>query len=128
MRVVAWAAAALFAGLALIIVLAAIRVRLDRSRSELAVAQLLGAGPSFVVIPTALAGALQGATAALLAALGVVACLRGHGAEIAGALASTLGPVALAVPTGGELAAFVAAGAALGLLGGGLAGASRVAR
>lgn len=127
-RLVAWGGAALFAGLALIIVLAAIRVRLDRSRDELAVARLLGAGPSFYMIPTALAGALQGAFAALLAAVAVWASARIYGGTITDAVASSLGPVELIVPTGIELVLFVAAGAALGLVGGALAGASRVAR
>jgi cell division protein FtsX len=127
-RAVAWGGAALFAGLALIIVLAAIRVRLDRSRDELAVAQLLGAGPSFHVIPTALAGALQGALAALLAALAVWGGVQLYGTAITDALATSLGPVELIVPTGIELVIFIAAGAGLGLVGGALAGASRVAR
>jgi cell division protein FtsX len=127
-RLVAWGACAMFAGLALITVLAAIRVRLDRSRDEIAVAHLLGAGPGFHVIPTALAGALQGALAALLAALGVWGAARIYGDSITRAVASSLGPVELIVPMGVELVLFVAAGAALGLVGGGLAGASRVAR
>lgn len=127
-RYVAWGGAALFAGLALIIVLAAIRVRLDRSHHDMAVARLLGAGPSFYMIPTALAGALQGAVAALLAALAVWGGAHVYGETITFALASTLGSVELIVPTGVELLLFIAAGAALGLVGGGLAGASRVAR
>lgn len=127
-RVVGWSGAALFAGLALIIVLAAIRVRLDRSRDEFAVAHLLGAGPGFLVIPTAFAGALQGAAAAILAAGAVLAVLRVYGEEVIASLASSLGPVELVVPAGIELVLFVAVGAALGLLGGALAGASRVAR
>lgn len=127
-RLVAWGGAALFAGLALIIVLAAIRVRLDRTGNEIAVAELLGAGPSFTVIPTALAGALQGALAATLAALGVWGAARLYGDQITDALAGSLGAVEVVVPTGVELLLFVAAGAALGLVGGGLAGASRVAR
>jgi len=127
-RLVAWGGAAMFAGLALIIVLAAIRVRLDRSRHDIAVAQLLGAGPAFTVIPTALAGALQGALAAVLAALAVWGGARLYGASITDALASSLGPIELIVPTGIELLLFIAAGAALGLVGGALAGASRVAR
>jgi cell division protein FtsX len=127
-RVVAWSGAALFAGLALIIVLAAIRVRLDRSRDELAVAHLLGAGPGFLVIPTALAGALQGAAAALLAAGAVLGVVRLYGGDVVASVASSLGPIELVLPTGIELVVFVAAGAALGLVGGGLAGASRVAR
>lgn len=127
-RLVAWGGAALFAGLALIIVLAAIRVRLDRTSNEIAVAQLLGAGPGFTVIPTALAGALQGAFAALLAAAAVWAGAHVYGDAITEALAGSLGPVELIVPTGLELLVFVGAGAALGLVGGGLAGVSRVAR
>ena len=127
-RTIAWSAAALFAGLALITVLAAIRVRLDRGRRELAVAELLGAGPSFFVIPTALAGALQGIAAALLAALLVAIGLHVYGGSITDSLAGSLGPVELAIPTTMMLAVFVAAGAVVGLVGGGLAGASRVAR
>ncbi len=127
-RVVAWSGAALFAGLALIILLAAIRVRLDRSRDELAVAHLLGAGPSFLVIPTALAGALQGAAAALLAAGAVLAVVRAYGDQVIASLTPSLGPVELRVPAVVELALFVAAGATIGLVGGALAGASRVAR
>jgi surfeit locus 1 family protein len=42
---------------ALAIVLAAVRVRCERSRDEAAVLRLLGAGPAFVAIPSALAGA-----------------------------------------------------------------------
>lgn len=127
-RLVAWAVAAMFAALALITVLAAIRVRLDRSRDEIAVAQLLGAGPGFHVIPTALSGALLGGIAAVLAALAVWGGARLYGEAITDALAGSLGAVELLVPTGIELVLFVAVGATLGLLGGGLAGASRVAR
>lgn len=117
-RTLAWAGAALFAGLALIVVLAAIRVRLDRGRRELAVARLLGAGPGFVLVPTALAGALSGLAAAGLAALAV-----GLGAHL---LAGSLG-AHLVAPGAAELAALLGAGAILGALGGGLAGASRAA-
>lgn len=118
MRGLAWTGAALFAGLALIIALAAIRVRLDRGRQELAVAQLLGAGPGFLVIPTALAGALSGALAALIATLALGAGLHLYRDALAGVV----------VPGFAELAVFVGIGALLGLIGGGLAGASRVAR
>lgn len=127
-RLVAWGGAAMFAGLALIIVLAAIRVRLDRSRDEIAVAELLGAGPSFYVIPSALAGAMQGALAALLAAAAVWGGVQLYGDAITEALAASLGPVELIVPGNIELLIFIASGAGLGLVGGGLAGASRVAR
>jgi cell division protein FtsX len=118
-RALAWSGAALFAGLALIVVLAAIRVRLDRGRRELAVARLLGAGPGFIVVPTALAGALSGLAAAGLAALGVALGVHLHG-DALGAYFSA--------PGAGELAALLGAGALLGGIGGGLAGASRVAR
>lgn len=80
------------------------------------------------MIPTALAGALQGAAAALLAALAVWGGARLYGDAITEAVAGSLGAVDLIIPTGIELVLFVAAGAALGLVGGALAGASRVAR
>ena len=118
-RSLAWSGAALLAGLALIVVLAAIRVRLDRGRQELAVAHLLGAGPGFLVVPTALAGALSGLAAAALAALAVGAGLRLYG--------DPLGDV-LVAPAAAELAAFLAAGVLLGAVGGGLAGVSHEAR
>lgn len=127
-RAIAWGAAALFAGLALVTVLAAIRVRLDRGRNELAVLELLGAGPGFVAVPTALAGALQGIVAALLAACVLAIGLHIYGDSIADSLTGSLGPVELAIPGAAMLGMFVAAGALLGLVGGGLAGASRVAR
>src|SRR3569833_4411723 len=68
-RTVGWAAAALLSALALVIVLASTRVRLEKSAREQAVYQLLGASPWFLAVPTALAGALQGALAAALAAV-----------------------------------------------------------
>jgi nucleoside permease NupC len=51
-----------------------------------------------------------------------------YGDGIARALHGALGNVQIALPAGSVLLAFVALGAALGLVGGGLAGASRVAR
>ncbi|MEO8705137.1 MAG: permease-like cell division protein FtsX [Kofleriaceae bacterium] len=127
-RSIAWGAAGLFAALALVTVLAAIRVRLDRDRRELAVAELLGAGPSFLVIPTALAGALQGIAAAGIAALLVAVGVHVYGGSISEKLAGSLGSVEVAAPSALMIMGFVAAGALLGLVGGGLAGASRVAR
>ncbi len=127
-RVVAWAGAALLAGLALIIVLASIRVRLDRDGQERRVLRLLGANPSFTIVPTALAGALQGATAALLATVALATSLALYGDGIARALAGALGSVQIALPAASLLVVFVALGAGLGLVGGGLAGASRAAR
>ncbi len=124
-RLVAWTGAALLAGLALIIVLAFIRVRLDRAERELTVMHLLGASPSFIVVPTALAGALQGAIAALLAALAIATGVSVYGDGIAEALHGALGSVQIALPAGSMLVMFIALGASLGLVGGGLAGASR---
>jgi cell division protein FtsX len=118
-RTLAWTGAALFAGLALIVVLAAIRVRLDRTRQDIAVAHLLGAGPAFVVVPTALAGALSGMVASLLATIAL-----GIGLQLYGDTFDN----AIVIPALSELAVFVALGTLIGLIGGSLAGASRVAR
>ena len=124
-RVVAWTGAALLGGLALVIVLAAIRIRLARGARERRVLHLLGASPAFTFVPTALAGALQGAVAALLATAVICTALAAWGDAIAGALHGALGAVAIAAPAGVDFVLFVALGAALGLVGGGLAGASR---
>ena len=80
------------------------------------------------MVPTALAGALQGAAAALLAAGAMLAVLRVYGDDVIASLSSSLGSIELMIPAGVELALFVAAGATIGLVGGALAGASRVAR
>ena len=115
LRSCAWTVAALFAGLALITALASIRVRLDASRSEYRVVEMLGGGPSFLVIPTALAGALQGLFAAVLAGGLLVIGLHHYGDSVPfELLSSTL-----------MLGALVAVGATIGLVGGGLAGISR---
>jgi cell division protein FtsX len=127
-RWIAWAAAALFAGLALMTVLASIRVRLDRGERELVVAELLGAGPGFVVVPTALAGALQGIAAALVSALALMIVVHLYGQGVTETLSTAISPVELVTPTASELLAFLGVGALLGLVGGALAGASRVAR
>jgi cell division transport system permease protein len=127
-RLVAWSGAALLAGLALIVVLAFIRVRLDRAERELTVMHLLGASSSFIVVPTALAGALQGAVAALIAALALRVGISIYGDGIAAALAGALGSVEIAAPAAPMLAMFVGLGAGLGLVAGGLAGASRAVR
>lgn len=127
-RLVAWTGAALLGGLALIIVLAFIRVRLDRDERELTVMHMLGASPSFVVMPTALAGALQGALAALLAAIALAASISLYGDSIAHALHGALGNVEVATPGLAMLAQFVALGAGIGFVAGALAGASRAVR
>ncbi|MEJ7602492.1 MAG: permease-like cell division protein FtsX [Kofleriaceae bacterium] len=127
-RWIAWAAAALFSGLALMTVLASIRVRLDRGDRELAVAELLGAGPGFTVVPTALAGALQGVAAALISLLGLAVVVHLYGPGVTETLSTVVNPVELVTPSALELVAFVGGGALLGFVGGALAGASRVAR
>jgi cell division transport system permease protein len=111
---VAWTGAVLFAGLALIIVLAAVRVGLARTRREDAVLRLLGAAPGFLAIPSALAGALQGVVAAVVAA-GALAWL----------LPASLGTIDVAAPPALALAGLVALGGLVGLVGGGLAGGAR---
>jgi cell division transport system permease protein len=122
-RRIAWTGAALFAGLALITILASIRVRLDPRSQELRVIHLLGGSSAFVIIPRALAGALSGVVAAILAALTLQLVLALYGESIERVLATSLiAPAAL------HILMFIGVGAALGLVGGALAGASRVAR
>jgi cell division protein FtsX len=127
-RIAAWIGAALFGGLGLLVVLAALRLRLERGRQERAVTRLLGASPAFTFVPTALAGALHGIIAALLAMIALWLVLARYGDALAGALRGALGGSTLALPALPELALFVALGAALGMLGGGLAGATRASR
>ena len=127
-RTIVWTGAALFAGLALLIALATIRLRLDRDPEEQRIAHLLGAGPTFLLTPSVLAGTIIGALSAVLAAGAIIAALSAYGGAIVAALAGPLGAIELATPTACELAMFVGTGALLGSLAGGLAGASRVAR
>jgi len=116
-RGVAWTGAGLFAGLALIIVLAAVRVRLAAAPREQAVLALLGAPTRFLAIPSALAGALHGAVAATVAALALGGVLQGR----FGALAA----IDVAAPPLVAIAALIGVGALVGFLGGGLAGVAR---
>ncbi len=118
LRTPIWIGAALLAGLALVVVLAAIRVRFERDRQEHAVLHLLGASSAFSVVPTALAGAVLGLCASLGASL-----LVWLGLERCDDLAVHITPPAL-----GAIGLFVAAGAVLGLIAGSLAGVARVAR
>ena len=116
-RGIAWPGAAVLAALAAVIALAAVRLRCARSTREAAVLRLLGASPGFVAIPSALAGALYGALAALVATLAIGALLAGH----PGALAA----IELAAARVAAVAALVAIGGAIGLIGGALAGVAR---
>jgi cell division protein FtsX len=108
-----YAGAALLAGLAIIVVLAAIRVRLAGDRQDHAVLHLLGAPPLFSVVPAALAGAALGLAASLGASLLVWI---------------GIDRLDIGAPAFGAIALFIAAGAGLGFVGGGLAGVARVAR
>jgi cell division protein FtsX len=116
--------AALLAGLALVVVLVAIRVRLQRDRQEHAVLHLLGASPGFSAVPAALAGALLGLCASLAASLLVWLGVAHFGDD----LATALSVQSVSAPAIGAIALFVATSAGIGLVGGGLAGVARVAR
>lgn len=116
-RAVGWFAAALVGGLALLIILATIRVRLERGRQERAVVDLLGAGPGFLAVPTAFAGAAHTIFAALIAGALVHAGLATWGEELA-----AVAGFAIEAPAPAELALFVGALGVLGLVGGALAG------
>jgi cell division protein FtsX len=112
-RAFVYAGAALLAGLAIVVLLAATRMRLDRDRQEHAVLHLLGASPMFTIVPAALAGAVLGLVASLGASLIVWI---------------GIDQFDLGAPAVGAIFLFIAAGAGLGLIGGGLAGVARVAR
>ena len=123
-RTVLVSGAALLAGLALLVLLAAIRVRLERDRQEHAVLHLLGASPAFSAVPAALAGALLGLCASIAASLLVWLGVQVFGDD----LASALSVHSISIPALGAIALFVATSTGIGLLGGGLAGVARVAR
>lgn len=110
---VGWTGTALVSGLALVIMLAALRGRLQRSPREVAVLELLGAPPGFVAIPIALAGALLTTAAAALAALALALAIHG--------LPDTLGAIAIATPSAAALGGLIALGALIGVIGGCLA-------
>jgi cell division protein FtsX len=118
-RSVAWAGAALFASLALVIALAALHIGLDRPRRETAVLALLGAPLTFIAIPSALAGALRGACAAAIAAPALALAAHGVRAPLAAIGLTPLAVLATALLWLGAL------GALLGAIGGGLAGVAR---
>ena len=119
-RRIAWIGAALFAGLALIVTLASIRVRLDPRGQEMRVVHLLGGSAAFVIVPRAIAGALSGVVAAVLAVLALQLVLYAYGDFFSHLL--------VVAPALMQIVMFVGLGAALGLVGGALAGAARVAR
>ncbi len=127
-RLVTWTAAALLAGLALLVALAAIRICFERGDREIAVAKLLGASPLFMLVPTAVAGALLGAFAATIAVGALVAGIACYGDAIVALLHGVFGSIEITAPSASALAMFVLLAATVGLVGGGLAGASRAVR
>jgi cell division protein FtsX len=114
-RAIAWPAAALIAGLALFMALAAVRLRLDRPPQEAAVLRLLGAPAGFIAVPCALAGALLGTASGVVAGLALGLVVRGP-AEVLATVAS---------PSLAAAAALMVLGALIGLIAGGLAGVAR---
>jgi cell division transport system permease protein len=127
-RLCAWSGAALLVALALLAAVASVRVHLDRDPRELAVARLFGAGPGYAGVPCVLAGVSFGAVAAGLAVAIVYALVAAYGGAVAAAVAPTLGAVEVALPSGCDALVLVAIGAAVGAIGGGLAGVSRATR
>ena len=126
-RAIAWTGALVMAALALVIVLAAIRVRCDDERGDYVVAHLLGASPAFTIVPTAIVGALHGLAAALLAALSLWIAALVYGDAAASVVHDGLG-IALDSPSIVEVLLFAAVGTALGTLAGALAGVARALR
>jgi cell division protein FtsX len=116
-RRIAWVGAAGFVGLALVLALVSVRLGMGRSGREAAVLALLGAPPGFTAFPSALAGALYGACAAGIAALGLGLAM--HGLRV------PLAAIEHAAPPAAALGGLVALGALVGLVGGGLAGVAR---
>jgi cell division transport system permease protein len=125
LRAIVWTGAALLAGLALLGVLAALRIRLERPARETRVFELLGAHGGFIAFPSALAGALHGIVAALLAVLAIAGGLHLYSDTLTGALHEALGSVELVVPSLLAIVLFILTGGMLGVLGGGLAGVAR---
>ena len=113
-RSIAWAIAGVMAVLAIAIVVAATRIRMEKSAREASVLELLGASPWFMGMPTALAGLVQGALAAVLAFLVLSIGLSLY--------------VPIEPPQLMQIVLFVGVGAALGLVGGSFAGATRATR
>ena len=119
-RSIAWAGAAVFAALALIIAVVVVRVGLDRGAREAAVLSLLGASPAFFAIPSALAGAVRAVCAAAIAALALGLVV--HRSRLPPAAIELAAPHASMLV---GLVGLVALGGLIGLVGGGLAGVAR---
>jgi cell division protein FtsX len=122
LRTAAWTLAAVFGVLAMLAVAATLRLRLAGSPDEARVARLLGAGPAFLLAPSVLAGAIQGALGAALAVPVLFYLHHELGPGIAASVERAIGG-------GGELVflsstgilTILIAGCAIGALGGALA-------
>jgi cell division transport system permease protein len=121
LRTAAWTLLALLGGLAVWVVAATARLRVVGLAAEARVAELLGAPAGFVAWPHVAAGALHGALGGVAAVAGLWLVHRAIAAEVAGALHAVLGEIEVAFLPAGELALVIGLGAALGLLGSGLA-------
>ena len=118
LRTGAWSLAAVFGILALLAVAATLRLRLAGSTDEARIARLLGAGPVFLLGPSILAGALQGAIGAALA-LPILYYLHHELApSITAALSRAIGPAEVAFLSLSGAATIVLAGCAIGAVGG----------
>jgi cell division transport system permease protein len=121
LRTGAWTLAALFGVLALVAVTATLRLRLAASVDEARIARLLGAGPGFLVAPSMIAGALQGAFGAALA-LPILFYLHHElGPSITAAVTRAIGGGEVVFLSAPGLATIVLAGGAIGAIGGMLA-------
>ena len=123
LRTAAWTLAALFGVRAVIAVASTLRMRLAASVDEARGARLLGAGAAFLLAPSVLAGAIQGAIGAALALPVLFYLHRELGPSIGAAVTRAIGggDLVFLSPTG--LATIVLAGCAIGALGGALADA-----
>jgi cell division protein FtsX len=118
LRAGAWSLAAILGVLAVLAVAATLRLRLAGATDEARVARLLGAGPAFLLAPSILAGALQGAIGAVLA-LPILFYLHHQLApSITAALARAIGPAEVAFLSFSGAATIVLAGCAIGAVGG----------
>jgi cell division transport system permease protein len=107
------------------VIAAAVRLGMAARAGEAEVLRLVGASPSFVRGPLLVEGALQGAAGAALAALLLWTLFAAGASRLESALSPVAGEVTLVFLSAGHVAALVAAGGLLGLIGG-ATGARRV--
>ncbi|HEY4055467.1 MAG TPA: permease-like cell division protein FtsX [Kofleriaceae bacterium] len=117
-RAAVWVVSLLLAALSIVMTFGALRVRLDRGDKEARVLDLLGASPSFSVVPSAIAGAMLGLAAAFLAAVALAVTLGAYGDSMVAALRASLGAIELSPLDGLMLVGFLGMGALLGAFAG----------